>query len=203
MSQTEPTETLYGAPAYETNPFLETAYIATTNRKLYHHTNGFDIVNTASGEVLEDNVTFTTNHPVDAETFVKVYTKAIAQHADLGAPGRKIFTILFKELSRNHSTDKLQLAYKLMTEIDRAQISRATFKRGIQELIEKRFIARRTAAGAYWLNPEYMYNGNRLTLVENYFVQKTEQQREQIQQPKQLTQRHVDPRQTDIEDFTK
>jgi AraC-like DNA-binding protein len=47
-------------------------------------------------------------------------------------------------------------------------ISRSTFSRGLKELIEKRFLAAQPGPGLYWVNPDFIWNGDRLTFVKEY-----------------------------------
>lgn len=48
------------------------------------------------------------------------------------------------------------------------KISQATFTRGMRELIDKGFVAPTIAVGWYWLNLDYMWNGDRLAFVQEY-----------------------------------
>lgn len=49
-----------------------------------------------------------------------------------------------------------------------AKLSQATFTRGMKELIEKKFVAPTEAIAWYWLNPDFMWNGDRLAFVREY-----------------------------------
>ena len=49
-------------------------------------------------------------------------------------------------------------------------ISRATFFRGMTELIERGFIAESQSQGMYFLNIDYLFNGNRLAFIKEYRV---------------------------------
>ena len=54
-------------------------------------------------------------------------------------------------------------------EIDQTMtpMSKATYKRGMAELIEKCFIAATPTQGKYWLNPDFVWNGDRLAFVKS------------------------------------
>ena len=47
-------------------------------------------------------------------------------------------------------------------------MSHATYKRGMAELIEKGFVAATPSQGMYWLNPSFVWNGDRLAFVKEY-----------------------------------
>jgi hypothetical protein len=44
----------------------------------------------------------------------------------------------------------------------------ATYYRGMKELLEKGFLAESTVQNKYFLNPDYMWNGDRLAFVKEY-----------------------------------
>jgi hypothetical protein len=49
-------------------------------------------------------------------------------------------------------------------------IGRATFHRGMTELIERGFLAESIEPGMYFLNIDYMFNGNRLAFIKEYRI---------------------------------
>jgi hypothetical protein len=58
--------------------------------------------------------------------------------------------------------------YLSFTGIAMETISRRTFSRGMAELIDKKFIAAMPAVGWYWVNPDFIWNGDRLAFVKEY-----------------------------------
>ena len=50
----------------------------------------------------------------------------------------------------------------------KAEITYAVFNRGINDLIENNFIAMSTMPNVYFLNPTYVYNGDRLVIATVY-----------------------------------
>ena len=54
--------------------------------------------------------------------------------------------------------------------IDQAEtrISEATYTRGMRELVDKGFLAATPHIGLFWLNPDYLWNGDRLAFVKEY-----------------------------------
>jgi hypothetical protein len=47
-------------------------------------------------------------------------------------------------------------------------MSEATYTRGMRELTEKGFIAATPSQGMFWLNPSFVWNGDRLAFVKEY-----------------------------------
>jgi hypothetical protein len=47
-------------------------------------------------------------------------------------------------------------------------MSKASFMKGMKELIIKEFIAESMVQNKYYLNPDYMWNGDRLAFVKEY-----------------------------------
>ena len=53
-------------------------------------------------------------------------------------------------------------------------ISESTFHRGMKELIKKNFIAETTTLNLYFINPDYLFNGDRLSFVKTFIKSKYE-----------------------------
>ena len=51
-------------------------------------------------------------------------------------------------------------------------MSESTYMRGMRELTEKGFIAATPSQGLYWLNPSFVWNGDRLAFVQEYHRKK-------------------------------
>jgi hypothetical protein len=56
-------------------------------------------------------------------------------------------------------------------------MSEATYTRGMRELIEKGFLAATPNIGLYWLNPSFIWNGDRLAFVKEYWRKPDKQKR--------------------------
>jgi hypothetical protein len=48
---------------------------------------------------------------------------------------------------------------------DVVKISRTTYFKGMKELADKKFIAETMIQNYYFINPDYMFNGDRLTFI--------------------------------------
>ena len=112
---------------------------------------------------------FVQEKEVDSEEFVKVYIAGIRQYAELSKSGALLFECVYKEISGRSSKDKdtVTLNYLLAQRL-KNDLSRRTYERGMNELLEKEFLYRSLAADVYFVNVRFMFNGDRLVLVQSY-----------------------------------
>ena len=62
--------------------------------------------------------------------------------------------------------DKIYLNFTTIDK-DKIKISKTTFYDGLNELVDKKFLAPvADATHWFWLNPDYLWNGDRLTFVQ-------------------------------------
>jgi len=50
------------------------------------------------------------------------------------------------------------------------KISRATYFKGMKELVEKNFIEETMIQNYYFINSDFMFNGDRLSFVKSYIL---------------------------------
>lgn len=191
--------TVTAAPIHDTNPFLDIDPRTRVRARLIKNdaTKTFEIVNTETGEY-GPVAGFFDRKEVDAETFVKVYAKGLQEVHNLTPAGLKVFTILITEMRKRQATDSVAINYAAASKL--TKLSHTTFLRGMEDLIAKRFIGRAPITNVWWLNPEYAFNGDRLHFLKEYRLKQADKK----QRPaKPITQAWTDPKQTDLEDFTK
>jgi hypothetical protein len=134
------------------------------------------LINNGTGEVFGTHVT--TYKKVDGEQFVKLFTANIALTFDLSGAGIKAFSVLLwavqnKALSKDE-VDLDVLALGEFTEAHRGKepplkLSQATFWRGLAELVKAQIIAKTMRQGRYFINPNFIFNGDRIaftTIIE-------------------------------------
>lgn len=127
------------------------------------------LVNQSTGEVLGTHVT--TYKPVDGEQFVKLFTANVGLAFDLTSAGVKGFTVLIWTV-QNYGLakdeihlDVLTLERFLAAQEGKKQLSLATFKRGLAELEGAQIIAKTMRKGVYFINPNFVFNGDRLAFT--------------------------------------
>ena len=164
---------------YKSNPFLEGMIVPIKGKQVKLSRLGRDdniLINQSTGEINGTHVT--TYKPVDGEQFVKLFTTNIAMTFDLSSAGIKAFSVLLWVVqNRALSKDEVDLDAFVLEEFMEIhsnkepplRLSLATFKRGINELEKAQIIAKTIRQGRYFINPNFVFNGDRIaftTLIE-------------------------------------
>lgn len=164
---------------YKTNPFLADMIVPVKGRKVRLSRMGSEdniLVNQNSGEVHGTHVT--TYKRVDGAQFVKLFTANIAMTFDLSSAGIKAFSVLLWVVqNRALSKDEIDLDSFVLADFIEAhqaskqplRLSLATLKRGINELEKAQIVAKTQRQGRYFINPNFVFNGDRIaftTLIE-------------------------------------
>ena len=119
-----------------------------------------------TGEIIAPVAGFWQAQEVDAAKFVKLYVNGVRAFKELTNAGTRVFEVLYLEVQKHIGQDRVYLSFTTLDES--VKISQATFTRGMRELIDKGFVAPTDAVAWYWLNPDYMWNGDRLAFVRTY-----------------------------------
>ena len=122
------------------------------------------VVSEQTGEIIAPGVTFGTAYEVDKTQFVKLYVNGVKALKELTGAGAKVFELLYLEVQKNIGRDVMYLSFSEVNQME-APISKATFMKGMKELLEKGFIAESMTQGKYFLNPDYLFNGDRLSFI--------------------------------------
>jgi hypothetical protein len=150
---------------YKTNPFM--AEMATKTRRVVNRRGDMMLVSSETGEIQSTIAGFWEAEEVDASKFVKLFVRGVKALKELTAAGTKVFEVLYLRVQENIGKDRIYMSF---TAIDQAitPMSEATYTRGMRELVEKKFIAATPNIGLFWLNPTYVWNGDRLAFVKEY-----------------------------------
>ena len=162
-----------GLVKHKENPFLEKEVltIRVKNRRV-GVASGTALVDTKTGETV-GTTTIAQKIEVDAEEFIKLYTKDITVYFELSPSGIKTFAILLREVQgKAINRDKVFFKYDHIEFPDGIHLSQAVFYRGIQELVKKQFIAKAADPNWYFLNPSLIFNGDRARFVKEYHIQR-------------------------------
>lgn len=170
---------------YKTNPFLESMMVPVKGRQVKVSKLGRDdniLVNQRTGEVHGTHVT--TIKRVDSEQFVKLFTANIAMTFDLSSCGIKTFSVLLWAVqNRSLGKDQVDLDHLSLIEFLDAhtqepplKLSLPTFKRGLNELEKAQIIAKTMRQGRYFINPNFVFNGDRVAFTTLIERQKREEQ---------------------------
>ena len=170
---------------YSTNPFLESMVVPVKGKQVKISKLGQDdniLVNQKTGEVHGTHVT--TFKKVDSDQFVKIFTANIGMTFDLSSAGIKTFSVLlwavqYKALAKDEvDMDSLILNQFLESQQKNPplKLSLATFKRGLNELEKAKIIAKTMRQGRYFINPNFVFNGDRVAFTTVIERQKREEQ---------------------------
>jgi len=169
----EEKQTRRGLQVFKENPFVQEAIEnqkGGVKRIIGKTQDRMMVVSGDTGEVIAP-AGFWQYQEVDKTQFVKLYINGVKAIADLSPAGTKVFALLYTEMQKNVGKDKVYLSFSAMDK-DEAGMSQATFTRGMKELIEKNFVAPTVGVGWYFINPDYMWNGDRLAFVKEYRLKK-------------------------------
>lgn len=172
---------------YEENPFIADMVVPMKGRRvkvsLLGHSDNV-LVNQTTGEVSGTHIT--TVKSVDSAQFIKLFTANIALTFELGAAGIKCFGVLAWVLQDRSITkdlvplDKFVLDEFLKSQAEKLAMSLATFSRGLAELEKAKIIAKHVRQGFYFINPNFVFNGDRVaftTIIERKRTAQTVQER--------------------------
>jgi hypothetical protein len=158
-----------GLVKYDHNPFIANA-VANTKQGVKRISNKdgnrMMVVSENTGDIIAP-AGFWQAQEVDKTQFVKLYLNGVKEFKNLTGAGTKVFEVLYLRVQEAIGKDFLYLSF---IEIDQqvTPMSKATFMKGMKELIIKGFIAESMVQNKYYLNPDYMWNGDRLAFVKEY-----------------------------------
>lgn len=163
--QSEPKKTRRGIVLYEQNPFV--LDVDTKTKRVLNKTGDMMMINRSSGEVQAEIAGFWEAHEVDNTKFVKLYIQGVKALKELSGSGTKVFELLYLKMQEAIGKDRVYMGF---AEIDQnaTPMSIATYTRGMSELLEKGFLAATLSQGLYWINPAFIWNGDRLAFVKEY-----------------------------------
>jgi hypothetical protein len=156
---------------YKENPFLEDLNIRVRSKNVRVSKMGkkenIDLINQETGE--HHGSFITTTKRVDEEQFLKLFTSNIAMTFDLKAAGIKAFNVLcFVMQQKAIEKDKIfidKFVLEEFNEVYTKKLSRSVLYKGIKELIENKILARSQREGEYFINPNFVFNGDRIVFT--------------------------------------
>lgn len=158
-----------GMTRYAENPFLDAALASqkTRTKRITNSTGDhLMIVSENTGEVVGP-AGFWHTEEVDQTKFIKLYVNGVKAVKELTSAGTKLLELLYLEMQRNIGKDQAHMSFAAVDQTLNP-ISEATFYRGMKELVEKGFLAESMSTGLYFVNPDYLWNGDRLAFVKEY-----------------------------------
>jgi hypothetical protein len=158
-----------GVALHEANPFI--INMTTRTKRITNKRGDMMLINKDTGEIQTNIAGFWEAEEVDSTKFIKLFIQGVKALKELTGAGTKVFEVLYLRVQENIGKDQIYMAFSF---VDQAltPMSNPTYDRGMRELIEKGFIAATTNQGWYWLNPSFIWNGDRLTFLKTYTIKK-------------------------------
>lgn len=158
-------KTRRGVALYDKNPFM--VEMTTKTRRVTNKRGDMMLVNNETGVIQSNIAGFWEAEEVDSTKFVKLFVQGVKALKELTGAGTKVFEVLYLRVQENIGKDQIFMAF---SSVDQAltPMSNPTYDRGMRELIEKGFIAATPSQGMFWLNPSFVWNGDRLAFVKEY-----------------------------------
>ena len=161
---------------YDENPFVKDMNVPIKQKNVKVTPLGKDrniLVNQNTGEVHGTHVT--TYKKVDADKFVKLFTANIGLTFNLKASGIKALTVLIWTVQHTAINKDLVLLDKYcLADFVKAhkddtpplKLSQPTFLRGLAELEQAQIIAKNIRKGWYFINPNFVFSGDRIVFTQ-------------------------------------
>lgn len=157
---------------YENNPFIielkDKMYLQPRANSII--AKGQSIVDTDTGEIVNESVLIGRRKYVDKSQFAKIYASEIGVLYELTKTAQNVFLYLTKIMDYDN---KAIFDYK-------KQYSKLNYKshhpclRGLKELLSRDIIASHVVDSIWWLNPKIICKGERFAKYTEYVVSKDE-----------------------------
>lgn len=163
---------------FDHNPFIANALVNTKQGvKKITSKDGerMMVVSENTGEIVAP-AGFWQAQEVDKTQFVKLFVNGVKALKDLTGAGTKVFELLYLKVQESVGKDQIWLTFPSIDQVA-TPLGETTFYRGMKELLGKGFVAESMTPGLYYLNPDYMWNGDRLAFVKEYRLKSTPESR--------------------------
>lgn len=152
------------------NPLIEPQQVS-TKRRMVKSGRSEQLVNTTTGEVVGVAAIHQVEERDDAE-FVKVFAAGVAASYDLSRTAQRVFQVVLDQYQRTPMTRGFADAIDLFwfgqgIEGRDAGMSEDTFKKGLRELLDKRFLHPKSPT-SFWTNPALFFKGDRVMFIKEY-----------------------------------
>lgn len=156
---------------HKENPFTENFQVVKTAKRVNVSVMGKEnnvLMDRNTGEIRGTHIA--TYKKVDGEQFLKLFTKNIALTFDLTTAGIKALNVLMWTVQEKAiEKDRVMLDHVVadeFLEIHKLKLSLTTFYRGLSELEKAKIIASAIRQGEYFINPNFVFNGNRIAFSQ-------------------------------------
>lgn len=168
-------------PVYESNPSLESQFPMRIKPKRPQKIGNAYMLAPGSGKVttVQGTFQFVEEKIVDTEEFVKIYVQGVKKWSELSKTGALLFELLYKEMSGKAGKDRDTVLLNHAVAVGwKPDLTRSTFYRGLNELLAKGFLFRTIGADLFFVNINFMYNGDRVRIVQDFQLRKMKEHKQ-------------------------
>lgn len=161
------------SPKYGANPFMaDGGIVIKTKSKRITVARGGQIRNPVTDEI-EGVTEIAQIINVEKAEFIKIFTKDIAVWFDLNRTAFRVFAALLMIYQKDGIRSDLVYFHHEDERIKDFKIRKASWFLGLEELLNKGFLARQTRTNWYYINLSMFFNGDRARFVKEYRIGKT------------------------------
>jgi len=156
-----------GVDAYAKNPFWQPFEVKVGKR---HVTIAGGLTTTDDGGQVQHTGIHRVEF-VDEDKFVKLFTQNLKVFFDLSPASQKVLRCVLDTVQANPNADGIALPWFVVEDYSNAhdlKLSRTSFHRALNEMLEKGFIAESEMPNYYWINVHLFFNGDRMTFITEY-----------------------------------
>ncbi|WP_176025820.1 hypothetical protein [Burkholderia vietnamiensis] len=165
---------------YLENPSIGQAIINTKKGVKLHFNNTncqFTVLRHDSEEMQSAAIDFVAKTFVDKDQFIKIYIHSFPVLADLKNSTKVLFQYVLMAIHKGIKQDSVYLSYEDYEDCVSqyplmSKISKATYFRCINELLDKQILFKSNKSNIYFINIAYIFNGDRLTFIRQYQLKK-------------------------------
>lgn len=155
-------------PAFRVNPFLDKVILG--KRRETKKVTGDIKMTTADGtqvtvNVDDQNFTTTEVKMVDSEEFVKMFKETLRYVMDLSLTSVKVLAYVME--NTHQGNDSIEYCVADCMKFTGFKSKQSVYD-GLYELAQKNFVARAKKRGFLYINPTFLFNGDRVTLVKRF-----------------------------------
>jgi predicted transcriptional regulator len=173
------TETKQQHEFHSYNPFIEDVveHITETKRRKVSGWKWEGVVDENTGDITQRPMLVLGDIKVlDSAAFYKVYIGEIKSFFGLTNASMLLFEYIMNNIG--YGNDKICLTVDII-KADNG-MAKSTIYRAIDQLLDKKVIAKASLPGCYYINPKIAFKGDRITLVKQYVREQVEVHSRQI-----------------------
>jgi hypothetical protein len=161
---------------YEKNPYIRDLVqtIEIDSKKSFIGKTTQNLIDLDTGELLPQEVLVLGEKKfVDKTQFMKVYTEGVSRIFGLTKSEEKV---LYNYIYQIVPKDKDWFMFQLGDCKEKTNLkSKSSIYTALKGLTNKQLICKAEFAGKYFINPTVFFNGNRITLMQTYYLQEFKQ----------------------------